>query len=72
MWPFKKTNEDFQEIKLKCPRDGKVMRKVHKQDVTIDVCPKCNGIWLDDKEIDKLADIAKKTVPKKIKKKVKS
>lgn len=72
MWPFTK-QEDFQEKKLRCPRDGKIMRKVHKQRVTIDVCPKCNGIWLDDKEIDKLAVIAQQNAqPTRTKNKVKA
>jgi Zn-finger nucleic acid-binding protein len=30
------------------------MEKKHQKDVTIDVCPRCHGLWLDDHEIDKL------------------
>ncbi len=47
-------NEHYQNIPLLCPRCHIVMDKIHKNNVTIDVCPKCKGIWLDDKEIDKL------------------
>jgi len=61
MW-FKKEKKkkDFQEIKLRCPRDNRIMKKIRKNDVIIDVCPKCNGIWLDDNEINKLVEISKK------------
>ena len=34
------------------------MKKIKKRDVVIDVCKKCNGMWLDDKEIDKLIMLA--------------
>jgi len=45
---------------LKCPRCGVHMKKLKKGGVVIDVCLKCNGMWLDDKEIDKLAKIGVK------------
>ena len=35
------------------------MKKINKHGVIIDVCPKCKGMWLDDKEIDKLLQINK-------------
>jgi len=42
-----------------CPRCGdgiKLIRKEHKGEhrVNVDVCPKCNGIWLDGGEIKEL------------------
>ncbi|MBN2422866.1 zf-TFIIB domain-containing protein [Candidatus Woesearchaeota archaeon] len=55
-----------QYAKLKCPRCNIVMRKLVKQDVVIDICEKCNGMWLDDNEINKLIELAK---PKKGEKK---
>ncbi len=48
------------EVDLKCPRCNLVMDKIKKQDVVIDVCPSCKGMWLDDKEIDKLVELGKK------------
>ena len=33
------------------------MEKIREADVVIDVCSKCGGMWLDDKEIDKLIKI---------------
>ena len=47
------------EVDLKCPRCNVVMRKIKKKDVVIDVCPDCNGMWLDDNEINKLVEIGR-------------
>ncbi|MBO9605368.1 MAG: zf-TFIIB domain-containing protein [Paenibacillaceae bacterium] len=30
------------------------MREVQKNDVMIDICPSCKGVWLDRGELDKL------------------
>jgi len=30
------------------------MDKLSRNNVVIDICPKCKGMWLDDNEIDKL------------------
>ena len=41
----------------KCPRCGVIMKQTpYEKDtsVTIDVCEKCGGIWLDSTEIDRL------------------
>lgn len=48
------------EVDLYCPRCEVIMRKIEKHDVIIDVCPECNGMWLDDGEIDKLVEMGKK------------
>lgn len=38
-----------------CPVcDGVKMREVEKNNVLIDVCPSCKGVWLDRGELDKL------------------
>lgn len=40
---------------MKCPVCNDVrMREVVKNDVLIDVCPDCKGVWLDRGELDKL------------------
>jgi len=36
------------------------MKKLKKRDVSIDVCSKCKGMWLDKGEIEKLADMARR------------
>ncbi|MDU9050440.1 MAG: zf-TFIIB domain-containing protein [Candidatus Electrothrix sp. Rat3] len=44
--------------RLHCPkcRDVVMMRHFHsvKREVEVDQCPKCNGYWLDDKELFKI------------------
>jgi len=45
---------------FKCPRCKIKMEKLKKQNVVIDVCRKCGGMWLDKGETEKLAKIAKK------------
>ncbi len=51
--------EEFDNKESICPRcaDGtKLIRKKHKgiHEINVDVCPKCNGIWLDGGEIKEL------------------
>ena len=55
----KKEKRGFQETMLKCPRCKKDMEKIRKHSVVIDHCKKCHGIWLDDKEIEKMVDLGK-------------
>lgn len=47
------------EEKRACPVDGTPMRKGAIQDVIIDRCPQCNGIWLDGGELDTIKDMVK-------------
>lgn len=45
--------------KLQCPRcDGHLGEKSFN-DVIIDVCEKCRGVWLDGGEIEMLAHVSK-------------
>lgn len=44
---------------LLCPNCNEGMREVERQDVHIDVCPKCRGVWLDRGELDKLLHSAR-------------
>jgi Zn-finger nucleic acid-binding protein len=40
---------------MKCPVCSDVrMREVEKENILIDVCPDCKGVWLDRGELDKL------------------
>jgi Zn-finger nucleic acid-binding protein len=40
---------------MNCPVcDDVKMREVEKNDILIDVCPNCKGVWLDRGELDKL------------------
>ena len=47
----------MEEQRLECPRCNKELKKIKKKDIIIDVCPLCKGMWLDDKEIDKLLKV---------------
>jgi hypothetical protein len=38
----------------KCPRDGADLKEQHIEDVKIDECPECGGVWLDRGELDQL------------------
>ena len=47
----KQTGESY----LLCPRCKIDMKKLIKNNVVIDVCKKCKGMWVDAGEIEKLA-----------------
>lgn len=57
---WKKKVKVLGEDLLNCPRCHIHMEKLKKGDVIIDVCKKCNGMWLDDGEIDKLNKMEEK------------
>jgi uncharacterized protein len=40
---------------LTCPRCGTALSPVVYQDVNIDQCPACQGVWLDRGELEALA-----------------
>mgnify|MGYP000949863581 CR=1 FL=1 len=46
--------EQERERILRCPIDDEVMIKHEIAGVVIDICDKCRGIWLDDREITAL------------------
>ncbi len=50
----KKTKEEL----LLCPRCKIEMKKLIKNDVVLDICTKCKGMWVDNGELHKLAKIA--------------
>jgi hypothetical protein len=39
---------------LKCPRCGAAMKESTFQNIVIDQCTACNGVWLDAGEIEQL------------------
>jgi len=47
---------------MKCPRcDGGILKEILIEEVPIDTCDKCAGVWLDSGEMEKLTqtDIAR-------------
>ncbi len=39
---------------LMCPNCTEGMQEVRRNDVQIDICPRCRGVWLDRGELEKL------------------
>ena len=44
---------------LTCPRCSSKLDKITKNKIVIDVCPHCQGMWLDDGEIERLSKLNK-------------
>jgi hypothetical protein len=40
---------------MRCPRDGEALFERKDGGVAIDVCPKCEGVWLDKGELEQAA-----------------
>ena len=40
---------------MTCPKCGSDLQELNYQNVMIDKCPDCNGIWLDQGELELLA-----------------
>jgi hypothetical protein len=41
---------------MKCPKCGSDLEEINYENVMIDKCKDCNGIWLDAGEIDLLTE----------------
>ena len=39
---------------MRCPVDGTMLLLAERQDVELDYCPECRGVWLGRGELDKL------------------
>jgi Zn-finger nucleic acid-binding protein len=46
--------EEERQRVMACPSDGGVMAKRQIAGLTVDVCDRCGGVWLDDGEITAL------------------
>ncbi len=57
----KKIEKVYGEELLTCPQCSVKMEKLKKEGVVIDVCRKCNGMWVDAGEMEKLAEMAQKS-----------
>ena len=44
---------------LICPNCQEGMQEVRRNDVQLDICPKCRGVWLDRGELEKLLHAAR-------------
>ncbi len=41
-----------------CPVDGTTLAKEHNNEILIDRCPQCSGVWLDAGEIEAIKEAA--------------
>ena len=41
---------------LRCPLDGSRLVELERNDVLIDACPECRGVWLDRGELDRILE----------------
>lgn len=37
-----------------CPRDSNQLHATYKHGIEVDICPSCDGVWLDRGELDKI------------------
>ncbi len=51
--------ETKQQPQLKCPKDKDALYAFFYDEVELDYCPKCRGLWFDDSELDKFKAIKK-------------
>ena len=47
---------------MKCPNDQTTLLITERQNIEIDYCPECRGVWLDRGELDKLIERGSATV----------
>ena len=48
--------DETKELDLDCPKcDGKLVETAH-ENITIDVCDKCSGVWLEAGELAQIVD----------------
>ena len=41
---------------LHCPKCGNRLEETVMDEVTVDICPACHGVWLDDGELTKMTE----------------
>ena len=42
-----------------CPVDGSTLLKEYNNEILVDRCPKCKGVWLDADEIEAIKEAAR-------------
>ena len=48
---------------MKCPIDDTQLAITERQNVEIDYCPQCRGVWLDRGELDKIIEKSETAQP---------
>lgn len=49
-------DENAKSLEIKCPKCDGTLVEADFQDVKIDICDKCTGVWLDAGELTQIAD----------------
>ena len=53
---------------MKCPRDNsKLKSEVYEGDITVDICPSCEGMWLDKGELERIERIRQRDYSEELK-----
>ena len=50
------TSEVTAKSSMKCPVCGVALVMTERQNIEIDYCPECRGVWLDRGELDKIIE----------------
>ncbi len=48
---------------MKCPNCDQVLAIAERNNVEIDYCPNCRGVWLDKGELDKIISYVEQKIP---------
>lgn len=48
---------------MNCPNDRTLLQMTSRENIEIDYCPQCRGIWLDRGELDKLIERSSQSAP---------
>ncbi len=49
-------SEEMVDLKMQCPKCDGHLLETEYEDITIDVCDKCSGVWLDAGELTQIVD----------------
>lgn len=49
---------------MKCPNCNETLLMTERNNIEIDYCPSCRGVWLDKGELDKMLEYAQAQVGK--------
>ena len=47
---------------MKCPNCNETLLMTQRNNIEIDYCPSCRGVWLDKGELDKMLDYAAQNI----------
>lgn len=53
-------------LDMKCPNDQTILVISERQNIEIDYCPECRGVWLDRGELDKILERASTDITPRI------